>query len=252
MIDIWGMVQESIKSQGKAKSPLHKSLPQGEGLILESPLPCEVKSKVSPLPCVRVVQEVGKNPQNKANSAVSVIDSANCANFAESNPPPISPSAREGEIIDSQNLADWKLAIVGDGILKSEIQAKIHALNLQDSIILKPFTKDIEREYLGASIYAMSSHFEGFGMVLAEACSYALPCIAFDIATGPSDIITHNKSGYLIADNDLESYAKHLIALMSDENLRSNFGAESKRRVGERFSQSVVIQKWQELLENKG
>ena len=144
---------------------------------------------------------------------------------------------------------EWRLIIVGDGVLKSEIEAKIHSLNLQDSIILKPFTKDIEREYLGASIYAMSSHFEGFGMVLAEASSYGLPCIAFDVATGPSDIIAHSKSGYLVSDNDLDGYAKHLIKLMSDENLRSNFGAESKRLVSEKFSQSMVIQKWQELLE---
>ena len=144
---------------------------------------------------------------------------------------------------------EWRLIIVGDGVLKSEIQAKIHSLNLQDSIILKPFTKDIEREYLGASIYAMSSHFEGFPMVLVEACSYGLPCIAFDIATGPSDIIEHNKSGYLVSDNDLEGYAKHLIKLMSDEHLRSRFGTEAKKLVSERFSQSVVIQKWGELLE---
>ena len=250
LIDIWKIVQEMIKSS---------------------------------LPCVRVVQEVGKNPQNKADFTKDFTHST----------PPLAPPARGGgqkkslsltedshknspslaegdkgggfdsanidchdftavkSRNDKEDLAEWKLAIVGDGILKSEIQAKIHSLNLQDSIILKPFTKDIECEYLGASIYAMSSHFEGFGMVLAEASSYALPCIAFDIATGPSDIIAHNKSGYLIADNDLESYAKHLIALMSDENLRMRFGAESKRLVSEKFSQSVVIQKWQELLENK-
>ncbi|MGX2983805.1 glycosyltransferase [Helicobacter sp. 23-1045] len=142
----------------------------------------------------------------------------------------------------------WRLIIVGDGPLKSEIQSKIKSLNLQDSIILKPFTKEIEREYLGASIYAMASHFEGFPMVLVEASSYALPCIAFDIATGPSDIIAHNKSGYLVSDNDLDTYAKHLITLMSDESKRIAFGGEAKRLVGERFSKEVVMEKWEKLL----
>ncbi|MGX2982806.1 glycosyltransferase [Helicobacter sp. 23-1045] len=149
---------------------------------------------------------------------------------------------------DKDNLTKWKLVLVGDGVLKSEIQSKIKSLNLQDSIILKPFTKEIEREYLGASIYAMASHFEGFPMVLVEASSYALPCIAFDIATGPSDIIAHNKSGYLVSDNDLEAYAKHLIKLMSDESKRIAFGGEAKRLVGERFSKEVVMEKWEELL----
>lgn len=71
----------------------------------------------------------------------------------------------------------WQLIIVGDGILKKELESKIKALNLQESVILKPFTKQIEQEYLSASIYAMSSHFEGFGMVLVEAFSYGLPCL---------------------------------------------------------------------------
>ena len=161
-----------------------------------------------------------------------------CHDFDKSN-------SRNDEV--ENDLREWKLIIVGDGVLKSEIESKINALNLSQSVILKPFTKDIEREYLGASIYAMASHFEGFGMVLVEASSYELPCIAFDVATGPSDIIEHNKSGFLIADNDLEGYARHLIALMSDESMRANFGKEAKRIVSERFSKEVVMQKWREI-----
>ena len=145
----------------------------------------------------------------------------------------------------------WKLIIVGDGILKPEIETKIKALNLQDSVILKPFTKEIEREYLSASIYAMSSHFEGFGMVLAEASSYALPCIAFDIATGPSDIIADNQSGFLVKDNDLQGYADKLIALMCDENLRANFGTKAKALVSERFGKKTIINLWENVFNEK-
>ena len=144
-------------------------------------------------------------------------------------------------------MREWKLIIVGDGVLKGEIESKIRALNLGESVILKPFTKDIESEYLGASIYAMASHFEGFGMVLAEASSYELPCIVFDIATGPSDIIEHNKSGFLVADNDLQGYADKLIALMNDESMRVRFGKEAKKLVEKRFSKEVVLQKWADL-----
>ncbi len=153
-------------------------------------------------------------------------------------------------VADSRNgtdLREWQLIIVGDGVLKSEIQSKIRALNLQDSVILKPFTKDIGREYLGTSIYAMASHFEGFPMVLLESTAYGLAPISFDIATGPSDIIENNKSGFLIADNDLETYADKLITLMSDESMRIAFGKEAKRIVSERFSKEVVMRKWEEV-----
>ena len=154
---------------------------------------------------------------------------------------------REHIASSQDNLSQWKLIIVGDGVLKSEIESKIHTLNLGESVILKPFTKDIECEYLGASIYAMASHFEGFPMVLLESTSYGLAPLSFDIATGPSDIIEHNKSGFLVADNDLEGYARHLITLMSDESMRAKFGKEAKRIVSERFSKEVVMQKWREI-----
>ncbi|WP_086276696.1 glycosyltransferase family 4 protein [Campylobacter vicugnae] len=152
-------------------------------------------------------------------------------------------------IQDSSEFKDWKLHIVGDGELKEKIENKIKDLNLTNSIILKPFTKDVESEYLSASIYAMTSHFEGFGMVLIEAQSYALPTISFDIATGPRDIIEDDKSGYLIEDNDLNKYATKLKTLMQDENLRAKMGAKSKEIVKSKFSKEVVMKQWMELFE---
>ncbi len=152
-------------------------------------------------------------------------------------------------IQDSSEFKDWKLHIVGDGELKEKIENKIKDLNLTNSIILKPFTKDVESEYLNASIYAMTSHFEGFGMVLIEAQSYALPTISFDITTGPRDIIEDEKSGYLIKDNNLNEYANKLKTLMQDENLRAKMGAKSKEIVKSKFSKEVVMKQWMELFE---
>ena len=145
----------------------------------------------------------------------------------------------------------WQLIIVGDGVLKKELESKIKALNLQESVILKPFTKQIEKEYLSASIYAMTSHFEGFGMVLAEASSYALPCVAFDVKTGPSDIIADEKSGFLVADNDLQGYADKLMLLMRDENLRQKFGTKAKQVVSEKFSKEMAMKEWQGLFDEQ-
>ena len=149
----------------------------------------------------------------------------------------------------SKDSQGWQLVIVGDGTLKTQIESKIHAKNLQDSITLKPFTKDIESEYLKASIYVMASHFEGFGMVLVEASSYALPCIAFDIPTGPSDIIESSVSGYLIEDNNLKDFATKTLELMNDESKRKALGANARERVSTHFSKEAIIKLWYEILE---
>ena len=144
---------------------------------------------------------------------------------------------------------EWKFVIVGEGPQKQEIEDKINSLNLQDSVILKPFTTEIHKEYLSASIYVMGSHFEGFPMVLLESTSYGLPPISFDIKTGPSDIIENEKSGFLIADGDLQGFANKLKLLMSDENLRHKFGENAKKIVSEKFSKEAVLGLWLNLFD---
>ncbi|EAJ7432035.1 glycosyltransferase family 4 protein [Campylobacter coli] len=148
----------------------------------------------------------------------------------------------------NEKFKEWKLHIIGDGILKEKIQDKIKIKNLEKSIILKPFTREIEKEYLKASIYALPSHFEGFGMVLAESSNYGIPSVAFDINTGPSDIIENEKSGFLIKDGNLEEFANRLQILMLDDKLRKQMGQKAKEKVKNNFSEYVIIQSWKKIL----
>ena len=86
-------------------------------------------------------------------------------------------------------------------------------------------------------------------MVLAESASYALASLAFDVKTGPSDIIENEKSGFLIADGDLQSFANKLKLLMSDEKLRHKFGENAKKIVSEKFSKEAVLGLWLNLFD---
>ncbi|HFU2808081.1 glycosyltransferase family 4 protein [Campylobacter coli] len=150
---------------------------------------------------------------------------------------------------ENDEFKEWKLHIVGDGILKEEIQNKIKVKNLERSIILKPFTKEIEKEYLKASIYALTSHFEGFGMVLVESSNYGIPSVAFDINTGPSDIIENEKSGFLIKDGNLKEFANKLQVLMLNENSRKQMGQKAKEIIYNNFSKEKIMKKWKKLLD---
>lgn len=149
----------------------------------------------------------------------------------------------------SDKFKEWKLHIVGDGILKEELQDKIKVKKLEKSIILKPFTKEIEKEYLKASIYTLTSHCEGFGMVLVESSNYSIPSVAFDINTGPSDIIENEKSGFLVKDGNLEEFANKLQVLMLDENSRRQMGQKAKEIIYNNFSKEKIMKKWKKLLD---
>ncbi|MFQ6341521.1 glycosyltransferase family 4 protein [Campylobacter sp. VTCC 70190] len=148
----------------------------------------------------------------------------------------------------NENLRAWKLHIVGDGILKEELANKIKLKNLEHSVLLQPFNKDIEQEYLKASIYVMTSHFEGFGMVLAESANYGIASIAFDVNTGPSDIIENEKTGFLIEDGNLEDFSQKLQILMQDEKLRKEWGKNAKKKIQNEFSKEKLMKKWREII----
>ena len=146
-----------------------------------------------------------------------------------------------------KELATWQLHIVGSGELQETLESTIAQKGLSSSVRLLGFRQDMESVYLGASVYVMCSYFEGFGMALAEACSYGLAGIAFDIAAGPSDIIAQGKSGYLITDGDKESFATRLCELMSDEAKRAVFGANARELMVQKFSKQAVVPQWQEF-----
>lgn len=146
-----------------------------------------------------------------------------------------------------KELATWQLHIVGSGELQETLESTIAQKGLNSSVRLLGFRQDMESVYLGASVYVMCSYFEGFGMALAEACSYGLAGIAFDIAAGPSDIIAQGKSGYLIEDGDKQGFATRLCELMSDEAKRAVFGANARELMVQKFSKQAVVPQWQEL-----
>lgn len=147
-----------------------------------------------------------------------------------------------------KELSQWQLHIVGNGALREKLESTIAQKGLRKSVRLVGFRQDMESVYLGASVYAMCSYFEGFGMALAEACSYGLAGIAFDIAAGPSDIITQGRSGYLIENGDKESFATRLCELMRDETRRAEFGTNARELMAQNFSKQAVMPQWQEVL----
>lgn len=99
---------------------------------------------------------------------------------------------------------EWTLDIIGEGEEKSKLQSLIHHENLSNSVRLMPATSDIINVYLGASVVAMSSHYEGLPMVLLEAQSFGLPIVAFACQCGPKDIISDGVTGFLVTEGDVE------------------------------------------------
>ena len=87
-----------------------------------------------------------------------------------------------------------ELLIVGSGPLKPQYLKLIDSLNLNDSISLIPWKKNIEEYYATSNLFILTSYFETYSMVLAEAIIYGLNIITTDCPTGPREIINLAKS----------------------------------------------------------
>lgn len=144
------------------------------------------------------------------------------------------------------NSIDWKLEIYG----KIEPQERLSKLAIQlgisDKVIFFPPTQQIEEKYLDASLFVLSSRFEGFGMVLIEAMACGLPCVSFDCPHGPADIITHGEDGLLVPNGNLEQLAEALIDVMEHEQKRQSMGAAAKEHV-KRYLPEQIMPLWDTL-----
>ena len=120
------------------------------------------------------------------------------------------------------NYQNWHLSILGDGSEYENLSSLIKELHLENNVSLEGYIpkEKLEKYLLNSSIFLMASLTEGLPMVLLEAMSYGLPCIAYETASGVNDIIDNGKNGYVIKERNEELYVKKLQSLMDDATLR--------------------------------
>ena len=141
---------------------------------------------------------------------------------------------------------DWELVIYGQGNDYNSLKSLINQYGIAHSVYIFPPTKDIIDKYINASIYVMSSRYEGFPMVLPEAMVCGLPCVSFDAPCGPSEIITQGEDGFVVPFGDIQGLADKLELLMDNENLRCQMGIKARSNIM-RYSVDNIMKQWEEL-----
>lgn len=142
--------------------------------------------------------------------------------------------------------ADWDLVILGEGPARAALETQVRAAGLARRVFLPGAVGNPGEWYARASLYGMTSHFEGFPNTLVEAMAHGLPAVSFDCDTGPRDIIRHGIDGMLVPPGDTGLLGAALDRLMGDDVLRGELSMRATQ-VRERFSMPRIAGMWEAL-----
>ncbi len=144
------------------------------------------------------------------------------------------------------------LYIIGDGDEYENIEKLIKELKLQNKIKMVGYLdqKEISKYLIKAKVFCMTSITEGLPMVLLEAMSYGVPCIAYNTESGVKDIIDDKENGFVIYDRNEKEYIDKLDRMLSDKKLISNMSKKAIEKA-KKFSEDEIVKKWVNVLTNE-
>jgi glycosyltransferase involved in cell wall biosynthesis len=139
---------------------------------------------------------------------------------------------------------DWSFDVVGDGpalpYLKQYAQKhkfkNIHFHGTTDPV---PFLKK-------ASIFTMTSDFEGWPLVLPEAQAFGVIPVAFDSFASVSEVISEGESGFIVKSFDLDAYADKVGFLINNTEVRERMAIIGQQHV-EKFKPANIVEDWIKL-----
>ena len=145
--------------------------------------------------------------------------------------------------------ADWRLDIFGQGEWEPMLRQMTADLGITGSARINRPTTQIFQEYAASAFLAMSSHYEGFPMVLIEAMACGAPGVCFGFKCGPKDIIRDGENGLIVPEGDIPALARAMERLMRDDALRAQMSARA-REVTDIYSEENVMEQWEKCFQD--
>ena len=142
------------------------------------------------------------------------------------------------------------LALVGDGVLRPDLERLASELGITGSVRFLGYRRDLVRIAAGSDLATLSSDDEGTPVSLIEAAAAGRPAVATDVG-GVRDVVAHG-TGILAPPRAADALASAMARLAADAHLRARMGAQARAHVMSRFSADRLISDidalYQELL----
>ena len=145
---------------------------------------------------------------------------------------------------------DYRLHIYGKGGLEEELKTYAERLKIDAWVIWEGFKKNVLEEIRDASLYVLSSDFEGISNSLMEAMGLGLPVISTDCPIGGSRMCIENgENGILVPVGDVEAMYQAMCKLAEDSLLAEQM-AEKAYEIRQKYSEENISRRWLEVVDS--
>lgn len=137
------------------------------------------------------------------------------------------------------------LKLVGTGSMEGELKKMASELSIDNRVEFVGYSTNISDYYMHARATVLTSLYEGFPNVLVESIACGTPVVAFDLPSGPKEIINNGINGYLVPYLDVVKFAEAL-----DQALITDWDAKEIKNSAKPYSREQIMGKYLEVLKN--
>jgi glycosyltransferase involved in cell wall biosynthesis len=148
-----------------------------------------------------------------------------------------------------------RFVVVGDGILRSELETRARELGICNRVFFTGWRRDLPRIYADLDVLVVSSDNEGTPLAAIEAMAAGCPVVATCVG-GMPDVVRHGETGILVSPRSPRELAEGILAVIQDRSLRADLGEKARPDMQRRFDRRRLIADMErlyvELLAYKG
>ena len=150
----------------------------------------------------------------------------------------------------ARDFPDYTLIIYGEGSLRNELENYVISKGLQSKVVLPGAKNNIQEYIKDASLFVLSSDYEGIPNALIEAMAIGLPCVSTDCSPGGArELIADGKNGAIVECGNPQMLAKAMEFVLKDREKAQGMGTNAKK-ICARVDKDVVCDSWLDLIKD--
>ena len=144
---------------------------------------------------------------------------------------------------------EWQLRIVGEGPQRAALERQIREQGL-GHVVLAGRSADMMEEYAAASLFVLSSRYEGLPLALIEAMWCGTPCVAFNCPQGPAELLA-DKRGWLVENGNVEKLTQQIEYALTHPDEVAARATEAQTYARATYSEATIMPQWTKVIENR-